>query len=133
MRPTVYLDSCLVIYLVEGSPERTAATQHALQAYPAVFCISDLVRLECLVGPIKSQNDEVLQNYQLLFESFACLPISDNTYDMAAEIRANHGLLLPDALHLAIAVTNGCDEFWTADTHFDRMVDQLSISIKRVG
>lgn len=98
-----------------------------------MFCISGLVRLECLIGPIRSQNDEVLQNYRLLFESFACLPISDNTYDMAAEIRAKYGLFLPDALHLAIAVTNTCDEFWTADSHFDRMADKLSVSIKRVG
>ncbi len=43
----------------------------------------------------------------------AVLPV----FDLATELRAQHGLKTPDALHLAAALRAGCDEFWTNDEH----------------
>jgi predicted nucleic acid-binding protein len=35
---------------------------------------------------------------------------------LAAQIRAEHRLKTPDALHVAAAIDARCDEFWTNDT-----------------
>jgi uncharacterized protein len=49
----IYLDSCVLIYRLEGVSELRSRVVEAMRgAVGEVFCISDLVRLECLVGPI---------------------------------------------------------------------------------
>jgi hypothetical protein len=40
---------------------------------------------------------------------------------MATELRARHGLRVPDALHLACAIVNRCDRFLTNDHRLDRI------------
>lgn len=81
----------------------------------AEFCISDLVRLECLVHPIRKQNAELRQLYESQFQLLSCLPLDSSVYDLAAEIRAENRLRVPDALHAAAAIRNGCDALWTND------------------
>ena len=51
----VYLDSCVLIYRVEGSAafQVAAAAAFAALGRDDVVCISDLVRLECLVKPFR--------------------------------------------------------------------------------
>ncbi|MHB1426258.1 MAG: hypothetical protein ACYC3I_24090 [Gemmataceae bacterium] len=55
----LFLDTNIVIYVVEGNPAfapkavlRLAAAQSAGDS----FTISDLTRMECLVGPLKTNN-----------------------------------------------------------------------------
>jgi predicted nucleic acid-binding protein len=85
--------------------------------------------MECLVGPFKRQDQGLVAVYRDIFDILEALPISDAAWELAAEMRATHGLIAPDALHLAVAELNGCDEFWTADTHFDRMVGKVQTRI----
>ena len=112
----IYLDACLVIYLVEhharwGEPVADAIAQ----AEDTRFGISPLVKCECLVGPIK-RGDPVLQRaYMALFEQFAPLDMPEPVYLQAAELRGHFGLRTPDALHLACAQHHGCDSLWTND------------------
>ena len=52
----IYLDSCIVIYLIEGSPPYHDAVEAALRMYrPTRTVLSDLVRLECRVGPLRQR------------------------------------------------------------------------------
>ena len=112
----IYLDACLVIYLIErharwGGPVATAVAQ----AQNARFGISPLVKCECLVGPIK-RGDPVLQRaYTGLFDQFASLDMPEPVYLQAAQLRGHFGLRTPDALHLACAQHHGCDALWTND------------------
>ena len=51
----IYLDTCLLIYATERDPVFGEATLAALAALPdARFAISPLIKLECLVRPIKT-------------------------------------------------------------------------------
>jgi uncharacterized protein len=77
----IYLDSCLVIYLVENHPRWGEHIAGAIaQAEAARFSISSLVKCECLVGPMK-RGDPVLERaYSELFDQFAVLPMSDPVY-----------------------------------------------------
>ncbi|MBV8736380.1 MAG: PIN domain-containing protein [Alphaproteobacteria bacterium] len=100
----IYLDSCLVIYLVENHPrwgERVAGA--VALAEGARFGISPLVKCECLVGPMK-RGDPVLERaYSQLFDKFADLTMPGPVFVQAARLRAHFGLRTPDALHLACA------------------------------
>jgi uncharacterized protein len=115
----VYLDSCIAIYLIEEHPLYLPSIEHNLMADVDV-CVSDLVVLECLVKPLKQQNVGLIAKFKNEFEGFVNLPINPAIYLAAAQLRADHGLKTPDALHLACAIHHGCTEFWTNDDRLSR-------------
>jgi hypothetical protein len=68
----VYLDTCIVIYSVEGqAPFRQRAQTHIamLEAAGYRFFVSDLTRGECLVHPLGRGDATVLLGYQRFFLS----------------------------------------------------------------
>jgi predicted nucleic acid-binding protein len=116
----VYLDSCIVIHLLEGGKAVQEAVKRRLrptQGSPPAPCISDLTRLECRVRPLREGKAELLAQYDAFFglPEVAVLPMASAVYDLATELRARHALKTPDALHLATAITGGCEEIWTND------------------
>jgi len=130
----IYLDSCLVIYLIENHPRWGEATASAIaRAEEARFGISPLVKCECLVGPMK-RGDPVLERaYRQLFEQFAPLPMPDPVYLQAAQLRAHFGLRTPDALHLACAQHSGCAALWTNDDRLAQASHGLARNILKQG
>jgi len=112
----IYLDSCLVIYLVERHPVLGEAVAAAMAgATEARFGISPLVKCECLVGVLK-RGDAVLERaYDDLFSKTVLLEMPEPVFLKAAALRAQFGLRTPDALHLACAQHHHCDELWTND------------------
>jgi predicted nucleic acid-binding protein len=117
----IYLDSCLVIYLVEnhaqyGPNVRDALARHAQET----FSVSQLVRLECLVAPRRLRDSTLETAYTQALKQFRILPLSDQVYDHAIGLRAEHGLRTPDALHVACAQAGGCTALWTNDRRLDR-------------
>ncbi len=117
----IFLDSCLIIYLLEGQTSFSQPVEATILAEPeAEYCASALVRMECLIGPLRSGNTALLAEYGKVFQALTLLPISDEVYEKAAHLRATHNLKTPDALHLATALEAGCDEFWTNDTRLSK-------------
>ena len=116
----VYLDSCVVIYLLEGAEDLSRSVRAALRPVggtsPAAY-FSDLTRLECRVGTIRQRAAQRLRQFDDFFTSDGLerLPIETRTFDFATQIRALHGTKTPDALHLATAIEHGCGLFLTAD------------------
>ena len=84
----IYLDACLVIYLIEQHARWSEPVAGAIaQAEGARFGISPLVKCECLIGPIK-RGDPVLQRaYMDLFDQFASLDMPEPVYLQAALLR----------------------------------------------
>ena len=118
--PRVYLDSCIVIYMVEGTKEIKNALCIALNQAsetPYRIFVSDLTRLECRVYPLRKKNRELLANYDSFFtlSELTMLPLSTEVIDLATELRAEYRIKTPDAIHLASAIIGGCAEFWTND------------------
>jgi uncharacterized protein len=116
----VYLDSCIVIYLIQGPDELSNAITKALrpeEGEPSAVFASDLTRLECRVWPLREGDDELLRQFDDFFasEDLTRIPITTETFDLATELRGLHGTKTPDALHLAAAILGGCQEFWTND------------------
>jgi predicted nucleic acid-binding protein len=117
----IYLDSCLVIYLVEtGAPAHAAVRQAVADAVGATFAVSPLVIMECLVGPLRSGDETLRESYDRTFDALPLVPLDPPVFRRAARLRASHGLKTPDALHLATALECGCEALWTNDDRLRR-------------
>lgn len=121
----IYFDACMAIYFVERSlpacEQSIAAALLERRARRPVLCWTDLTRLECRVKPVREQDHELLASYEQFFSQPRALylPITARDFELATELRARHRLKTPDALHLAAAITAGCEEFWTNDHRLD--------------
>jgi len=126
----IYLDSCLLIYLVEGAPVFATRVVQKMNSHPeASFAISPLVEMECLVGPLKTE-DAIRQGvFRRLFTGFVSLPVTRETFEDAAGIRAKYGLKTPDALHLAIARQSKCSSLWTNDDRLAKAAPGFVINL----
>ena len=88
-----------------------------------VSCVtSDPCRLETRVLPLREGDQRLLNRYDAFFSTLHAYasPMSSGVFDLATQIRAEHRLKTPDALHLASALHSGCDEFWTLDVRLNR-------------
>jgi uncharacterized protein len=124
----VFLDANPVIYLIEQpadlGPKATARVA-VLLANGERLAVSDLVRMECQVGPLKANDAALLAKYTTFFGSpdLDVLPVSPAVCDRAARIRAQYGFKPLDSLHLAAAVEHGCTLFLTSDAQLKRFPD----------
>jgi uncharacterized protein len=124
----IYLDSNIVIYFVECNPAWIAKVSARLAAASAAsdtFAISDLTRMECLVGPLRAGNATVYADYMAFFAraDVQVMSLTATVCDRAARIRALHRFGALDSLHLATAVENGCGRFLTNDAQLARFPD----------
>ena len=124
-----FFDASALIYLVEGEPpfgERVrksleaAARQHANLG----AALSRLSWLECRVGPMKANDSATLNAYDAFFArpDLAWIELSRDVVELAAAIRARHGLRTPDALQAASCLQLGAQHlFLTGDAAFQRV------------
>lgn len=126
----IYLDACLVIYLVERHLSWGGRVADAMvHAGETTFGISPLVKCECLVGPIKRGDEVLRETYVQLFDKFASLAMPEPVYLRAAELRGRFGLKTPDALHIACAQHHRCGALWTNDDRLSRVSHGLAVNI----
>jgi len=114
---TVYLDSCIVIYIVEeNSKFLPAIEQRSRTTRDLSFAVSPLTELECMVLPLRTNNRSLLDKFALWFEHTPQLALNREVFLEASKLRADfHPLKTPDAIHIAAAQHYGVDEFWTND------------------
>jgi predicted nucleic acid-binding protein len=121
-----YLDTCIVIYAVEGqAPFQQRARNHlaALEAAGYGFVVSDLTRNECLIKPLGAGDGPLLLQYSKFFigPNLGTIGLTLVMHERASLIRESYSYAsgkrysLPDALHLAAAVEFGCASFLTND------------------
>jgi uncharacterized protein len=112
----IYVDSCILIYLIENHPIWSPRVQNLMTATAAeAFAISPLVKLECLVNPLQVGDLGLQKRYETAFAELALLPMTDEVFVQAAQLRSRFGLKTPDALHLACAQAHECQRLWTND------------------
>lgn len=117
----IYLDTCLLIYAVEGDGSRAENVRDRLKSHGSDdFAISPLVEFECLVKPHQSFDFDLVDRYERAFGYFERLALDQPVYRRAAHLRAHFGLSAPDALHLATAKLGGCDLLWTNDNRLEK-------------
>ncbi len=112
----IYLDTCLIIYAAEHDPLFGERTLAALSSHAdARFATSPLVKLECLVKPMRGGDLVLQRHYEATLGQLVQLPMPEAVFLAAAQLRARFGLRTPDALHLACAQHHGCEALWTND------------------
>jgi predicted nucleic acid-binding protein len=121
----VYPDSCVLIYLVEDrAPWATAIRERLLPTTSALptLVFTELTRMECRIHPIRQGNAAQLAAYERLFgnRGYQTLALGREVFEQATLLRAEQGIKTPDAMHLAAALSAGCDEFWTNDQRLQR-------------
>jgi predicted nucleic acid-binding protein len=116
----VFLDANPIIYHVEQPPvwgRKATARLAALRAAGEDLAVTELVRMECLVGPVQAGDASVEADFAAFFSAphVRVLPITTAVAERAARIRAAHRFKPLDALHPAAAVEHGCGLFLTND------------------
>jgi uncharacterized protein len=123
-----YIDSAILIYhfdYVGDFQARAIQWLSDLSTAGDEFAISDLVRMECRIGPLRSGDMTRLAIFEGFFAqpNLRIVPSTPAVFDRAASIRAIHNFKTPDSIHLAAAVESGCDRFLTNDARLARFTD----------
>jgi predicted nucleic acid-binding protein len=128
----LFLDTNIAIYVVEGNPAVAPKAVRRLataQSAGGSFMISDLTRMECLIGPLKTNNTAVQASFHAFFarSDVRVVAITPAVCDRAAHIRAAYNFKPMDALQLASAAEHGANVFLTADA---RLASFTSLSVE---
>lgn len=78
---------------------------------------------------MREKNLSLHDHYLRVLGQFRRLALDEEHFARAAELRAEHGLKTPDALHLAAAQLYGCDELWTNDSRLSSVSQGLAVNI----
>lgn len=128
----IYLDTAPVIYSVERAPGYWNLLEplwDKCQAKTIRLISSELLLLETLVFPIRSNNQPLIKLYEeLLTDDVQLIKINSVILRTAAEIRAVTSLKTPDAIHAATALNVDCTLFLTNDAGL-RTVPGLSVTV----
>jgi len=124
-----FLDANALIYLIEGREPFVNRVRQELAAivasHPGVSAaLSRLSWLECRVGPMKSQNQALLTAYDAFFSrsDLVWVDLTRDVVELAAAIRAKHGLRTADCLQAASCLQLGDPHvFLTGDAQFARV------------
>ena len=110
-----YLDASALVKLVVPEPESPALAA-AVASRPLVT--SELTLAEVLVKPFGLGREDAVAAYTELLtpsDRLAVLPVDRAILVEAARQRAALGMPMPDAIHVATALADGCDLFLTND------------------
>jgi len=123
----VYLDSCMVIGLIEGDAIQQKLLKARLKGQQIYS--SELVRLESRLLAIRENNTAYLLEFDRFFALCEMVDLNRAVFDRATKLRAEQNLKTPDALHLAAAIESGCGEFWTNDKRLVKAATQHLVVI----
>lgn len=124
---SVYVDANSIIYSIERiEPYRTVLQPLWEKAHTRALTIitSELTLLEVLVGPLKTGNKGLEDDFRALLQNspdVSMLAITQNVLERAANLRATVGLKTPDAIHAATALLAGSALLVTNDSAFQRV------------
>ncbi|WP_299429966.1 type II toxin-antitoxin system VapC family toxin [uncultured Meiothermus sp.] len=116
-----YLDVNVFIYALEGFPEVSHALETLFKAIDSAAIqtvTSELALAEALIKPIQNTNIQHQAFYEMAIRSrrgLEVVPVLRTILLEAARLRGTTGLKLPDAIHLATALSSGCEVFLTND------------------
>jgi predicted nucleic acid-binding protein len=124
-----FFDASALIYLIEGREPFAGKVRRELAAFTKKYpdlgaALSRLTWLECRVGPMKGNDSAALASYDAFFArtDLVWVDLTRDVVELAATIRAKHGLRTPDALQAASCLQLGADHlFLSGDRAFKRV------------
>ncbi|MDP2759936.1 MAG: PIN domain-containing protein [Sideroxyarcus sp.] len=119
----VYLDSCMIIGLIEGDATLRQTLRRQLCNH--LICCSELSRLKARVLAIRNDDAASLQQFDQFFAACEMVTLNRAVFDQSALLRAKSNLKTPDALHLAAAIHASCEEFWSDDKQLNSVASRF--------
>jgi predicted nucleic acid-binding protein len=127
-----YVDSSVWITYVEGFTSYQQQIDEKLEQLAAegwLFCTSDVVKLEILPKLYAMQNHQLFELYERLFSQLNFLESPADVFREALTYAKIEGLKAIDAIHLTIAIKQGCHCFISTDAHFKNLKSLLPVWI----
>ena len=118
----VYLDSCMIIGLIEGDSKQRQILK--TQLFTQSIYSSELARLETRLLAIRNNDQDSLKQFDRFFMACEIISLNRAVFERATILRADSRLKTPDALHLAAAIQAECHEFWTNDKQLATTANQ---------
>jgi predicted nucleic acid-binding protein len=127
---TVLVDTSPLIYVFEGHPLAAtfAPIFRDVDAGRIQAVVTPITLAEILSGPLRAGKEELAERYRQALTASAgwtMREIDAEVAVLAARLRVRHGLKLPDAMQLAVALREGCHALLTRDRDFGGTEDIL--------
>jgi predicted nucleic acid-binding protein len=118
------IDSAPIIYVLEGRAKladrfRPLFAAHAEGRFR--FAVTTITVAEVLTGPLQAGDEELVQRYRAVLESWQVVDLDMQIAETAARLRATLKLKLPDAVQAASAVAINADALVTHDRDLSRL------------
>lgn len=117
----VLVDTAPWIYLLEDHPEfapRFAGLFEAAEQGRLRLALTPITVAEVLTGPFKAGQTALAKRYETALGQFQLVALSAAVASLAAQLRVQYRLKLPDALQLASALDIGAAALVTHDRDF---------------
>jgi len=85
------------------------------------LALTTVTLAEVLAGPLKAKQTALAKRYEKALNRYQVVPLSASIAVMAAQLRAQYRLKLPDAVQLASALDIGAAALATHDRDFSRV------------
>ena len=121
---TVMVDTAPFIYVLESHPhfaDQFVGLFEAAAIGDLVIALSTITLAEVLTGPFKAGQTALAKRYEKTLSLYRVVPVSAPIAALAAQLRAQYRLKLPDAIQLATALDIGAAAFVTHDRDFSRV------------
>ena len=130
----LYLDTAPLIYYFEEYSSYISKMDRIfdlIATTPVVTFSAVHILTEVMVKPLQTGNHELAQEYRDILvnsDAHTLVSITAPIAESAADLRARYNLRTPDALHVATAISIGCDALLTNDAQLKR-VQELPILV----
>lgn len=118
---TVLVDTAPWIYLLEDNVEfapRFVGLFEAAERGQIQLALSTVTLAEVLTGPCKAGQTALAKRYETALGAYQVVPLSAAVASLAAQLRVQYRLKLPDAVQLASALQIGASALVTHDRDF---------------
>ncbi len=133
---TLFLDACIVIYWLEAPDPFHGRLMQRLrslraQAPDTTLAVSRLSWLECMVQPLRENDQTLLDDYRSFFDAsqLQVIELTAPVIESATVLRARHRLGTADALQAASGLAAGGDVLFLTNDKVFRKVPGLRVEI----
>lgn len=121
---SVLVDTAPWIYVLESHPQfadRFVGLFEAAAKGHVLIALSTITLAEVLTGPFKAGQTALAKRYEKALLQYRVVDVSAPVAALAAQLRAQYRLKLPDALQLATALDMGANALVTHDRDFSQV------------
>ena len=121
---SVLVDTAPWIYVLESHPQfadRFVGLFEAAAKGHVLIALSTITLAEVLTGPFKAGQTALAKRYEKALLQYRVVDVSAPIAALAAQLRAQYRLKLPDALQLATALDLGATALVTHDRDFSQV------------